>query len=96
MRNVGNQIYALGCLRRASSEENEMLHRNFKELYSSRNKHVQSLEPQLTPSEVQWPELYPATVQSRSDVDNLTTVIQASITKLSTWAALISSVVTSL
>lgn len=41
MVHIGNQIYVLGCMRWAFSEDNEMLHRNFKELYSSTKRRVQ-------------------------------------------------------
>lgn len=47
MRHVFNHIVAFGCVRRGSSEENEQLHKQYKQLYYTTNKHTETLAPQL-------------------------------------------------
>lgn len=46
MRHVVNHIMSLGGLHRGSSEENEMKHKEFKQLYTATNKHIDSIAPQ--------------------------------------------------
>lgn len=47
MRHVDRHLVLLGCLRRGSSEENEMAHKQFKTVYSQTNKRPDTLGQQL-------------------------------------------------
>lgn len=47
MRHVHNHLIHLGCLRRGSSDENEVEHKELKCLYSGINKHIDSIAVQL-------------------------------------------------
>lgn len=59
MWHISNQLLFLGCVPRASSEENEMRQTPFKQAYNNTNKHISLLAPQLllnTMSEVEKPQ----------------------------------------
>lgn len=47
MRKVDQTLTHFGCIRRGSSEENEMAHKQLKSLYILNNKHIHLLGPQL-------------------------------------------------
>lgn len=47
MRHFKNHLINLGCLRRGSSEENEMRHKDFKAIVENTNHHLDSLSTQL-------------------------------------------------
>lgn len=47
MRHVHSHLIHLGCLRRGSSEKNEMAHKDFKSLYNRTNRHIDELAPPL-------------------------------------------------
>lgn len=47
MRLVSHRLVLLGCLRRGSSEVNEMTQKAFKNVYTRTNKHLNSIAPQV-------------------------------------------------
>lgn len=55
MSHLENHLFQLGCIRRGSSEENEMAHNEFKSQYPTTNKHMDAIATQLLPSWVCHP-----------------------------------------
>lgn len=47
MRHVNHHLIHLGCIRHGSSEQNEMAHKQYKILYNTTQKHLESIAPQL-------------------------------------------------
>lgn len=47
MRHVIDHVTSMGCIRRGSSEENEMIHKEFKCLFTATNKRLEYMGPQL-------------------------------------------------
>lgn len=47
MRHVRDHIIMLGCINRGSAEDNEIMHKVFKNGYSDKNKHIENIAPQL-------------------------------------------------
>lgn len=47
MRHIGHHLLFLGCIRRGSSEENEIAYKEFKLLYKNTNNHVDTIASQL-------------------------------------------------
>lgn len=47
MRHVDTHLVHLGCIRRGSSEENEMVHKEFKALYNFTIKHIATIASQI-------------------------------------------------
>lgn len=52
MRHVHHHLVHIGCIRRGSSEENEMAHKQFKSVYKGTNKHMDFISAQLLTSSV--------------------------------------------
>lgn len=50
MRYVHHHLGQLGCISRGSSEDKKILHKDFKILHNSTNKHLNCIAPQLLTS----------------------------------------------
>lgn len=93
MRHVDSHLLQHVCLRRGSSEDNEMAHKEFKSLYTATNQHLDEIGPQLLQA---WtdPSIQLVNSQLTDDVDGSSsehdddaTVNEAGVEILNSWTA---------
>lgn len=88
MRHVHHHLVHLECLRRGSSEVNQMAHKEFKYLYNGRNKHTDSIVVHLLSSWVLYPHSDPPVLTDRSTSATKPSETLSSIFKSSFSAAI--------